>query len=236
MALKQSSIDDIKIEYILNNGNMYGDSGILDSVAMMLHKLKKFPNYIAVRDRDNLPYEKISNAIEAPFFVYRGEEIRKNLEKLKEHIHKDINIFYSLKANPNKTLVQFLHSLGTGCEVCSIIELETCLSAGISPNSIIFAGPAKSTKELQHCINIGIKAIIVESFDEIKLLNTLCEKSQKIQNIAIRINPNFHSKNSKLNMTGKSSQFGIEEDIIFGVLEEISHLLIPINKNTHILK
>nr|WP_325147992.1 hypothetical protein [Rahnella aceris] len=62
---------------------------------------------------------------------------------MKKSLPDEIHYFYSLKANPNKTLVQLLKREGTGCEVCSLAELETVISQGVPPEDIIFVGPGK---------------------------------------------------------------------------------------------
>lgn len=149
-----------------------------------------------------------------PTFVYDGNFAEKTFQGLRQKVAKDIDIFYSLKANPNISLTHEICKLGAGAEVSSLAELHTALRAGVKPGNIIFVGPAKTTEDLNACIENRIFAIVCESFDEIEKVNALV-KSAAVSGfrmpIMIRINPEFSGAGSGLAMSGKPRQFGIDE-------------------------
>jgi diaminopimelate decarboxylase len=171
----------------------------------------------------------IARAIGTPYYCYDATNIRVRFQQLKATLPAGIGYLYSLKANPNKNLVQVLHSQGAGCEVCSLAELETALAAGVAPQHIIFLGPAKSEVELARCVDLGIRAVVVESLPELALLDRIASSKGLVQAVALRINPAFIPERAKLVMSGKATQFGIDENQLtnaFQVLRTCKQLIL----------
>jgi diaminopimelate decarboxylase len=156
-------------------------------------------------------YRAIAEAVGTPYYCYDASDIRVQFQRLRTSL-PDIGCLYSVKANPNKAIIEILHSEGAGCEVCSLAELETALAAGVAPNEIIFVGPGKSIDELTRCIQLGIRAVIAESYTELKLLERIACSRGVVQAVGLRINPALRPAAAKLVMSGKPTQFGIEEN------------------------
>ena len=80
-----------------------------------------------------------------------------------------------------------MQSLDLGADVVSIGELKRALTAGFTPEKIIFEGVGKSKDDLLYAIQKNIRLINTESLEEIKLLEKLGnEKNIKI-NIGVRL-------------------------------------------------
>lgn len=94
--------------------------------------------YIHTDKIENISYQLLADYVPTPFYAYSATQIKTDFAELKRSLPHDIDYFYSLKANPNKTLVALLHEAGTGCEVCSLVELEIALRQGVAPSDIIF--------------------------------------------------------------------------------------------------
>lgn len=183
--------------------------------------------YIHTDKIENISYQLLADYVPTPFYAYSATQIKTDFAELKRSLPHDIDYFYSLKANPNKTLVALLHEAGTGCEVCSLVELEIALRQGVAPSDIIFVGPGKHINELTQCCLAGIKAVVVESIEEMRLLNDIAAGLGVIQNIALRINPDFTGEKAKLVMSGKPRQFGIDEQLLpqaFALLGQLTQL------------
>ncbi len=170
--------------------------------------------FISAEKIDDIPYQRLADKVPTPFYAYSASQIKADFAALKKSLPDEIHYFYSLKANPNKTVVQLLNREGTGCEVCSLAELETLIRQGVPPEDIIFVGPGKHIAELTQCCRIGIKAVVIESIEEIKILNDIAASMGVIQTIALRINPDFTGEKAKLVMSGKPRQFGIDEQLL----------------------
>ncbi len=146
-----------------------------------------------------------------PLFVYEAAALESALGELRAALHPQLEVFYSLKANPNVSVVGVLAGLGARAEVCSLVELRTALLAGVRPADIIFLGPGKSLEELHACVTGGIYAVIAESFTELAELDAIAATYGVRQRVLLRVNPLTGSSGGALTMGGKPRQFGIDE-------------------------
>jgi diaminopimelate decarboxylase len=124
----------------------------------------------------------------------------------------EIDILYSLKANPNPSVAAFLNRFIYGADVSSRGELRIALRAGIPAQKIFFVGPSKSKQELVEAVQSAIGCVVVESSQELQLLNEISAHLSRHANVALRINPAFDSIGSKLKMGGAPRQFGIDQE------------------------
>ncbi|MEI5527099.1 type III PLP-dependent enzyme [Streptomyces brasiliscabiei] len=150
-----------------------------------------------------------------PLFVYDGAVLRDRFHGLRDRLHPAMEIFYSLKANPNISVCALLHSFGAGAEVSSLVELTTALRAGVPPEQVIFLGPGKSREELAACLDTGIHAVVCESLPEVALVDELARDRGVRAPVALRVNPRFSVRRAALAMGGKPRQFGIDEEELF---------------------
>ena len=145
-----------------------------------------------------------------PFYAYCAEALRQRVRAVRTALPQ-VDFLYSMKANPNVSLIRLIAREGMGLEVCSMFEMEACLVAGVSPSRMIFVGPAKSPAEMARALQLGLKAIVIESLGEIETLSRLCaDLGLAEQAVVLRINPDFHVPGARLSMSGKATQFGID--------------------------
>ncbi|GAA1978411.1 type III PLP-dependent enzyme [Amycolatopsis minnesotensis] len=154
---------------------------------------------------------EIAGQFGTPLYVYDGDELGARLTGLRARLHPSLEIFFSMKSNPNISICALLHAHGARAEVSSLAELETALRAGVRPSDILFLGPGKSVDEIAACLDAGIYAIICESFGELERIDRLAQARGIVANVALRVNPSFAVKGSGLTMGGKPRQFGIDE-------------------------
>ncbi|MFF0717308.1 diaminopimelate decarboxylase [Micromonospora sp. NPDC003816] len=158
-----------------------------------------------------------------PLYVYDGDHLRRRYERLRADLDPRIDIFYSMKANPNISLCALLRSLGAGLEVSSLAELTTARRAGVGADDLIFLGPGKSDDELRACCaEGGTHAVVVESLAELAALDALPEAAGT--RVILRVNPEFETHGSRLAMGGKPRQFGIDEEILRGAKAAVTAL------------
>jgi diaminopimelate decarboxylase len=172
-----------------------------------------------------IPVSALADRFGTPLFVYDTEILGSTFRALREQLPDEIEIFYSLKANPNISVCAFLGALGAGAEVSSYTELLTALRAGVAPGDIIFLGPGKDERDLLACIDAGIHAVVCESLEELRLLDGLLEHGGHGDFPAmLRVNPAFAAKGSGLAMGGKPRQFGIDEGTVRRSKEQLAAL------------
>ncbi|MGW0845432.1 type III PLP-dependent enzyme [Streptomyces sp. NPDC002787] len=146
-----------------------------------------------------------------PLYVYDGNGLRDRITTIRERLHPRLEVFFSLKSNPNIAVCALLHAHGARAEISSMTELATARRAGVVPRDIIFLGPGKSRGELAACLDEGVAFIICESFGELELIDRLARERSVTARVALRVNPEFSVKGSGLTMGGKPRQFGIDE-------------------------
>ncbi len=147
-----------------------------------------------------------------PMYVYDAAVLQGTMAEISAQLHPRLEIFFSLKANPNMSVCAVLHAAGACAEVSSLAELQTALRVGVNPDDVMFLGPGKSREEIEACLDVGIYAVICESFGELELIDGLARERDLIAPVVLRINPSFAVKGSGLTMGGKPRQFGIDED------------------------
>ena len=158
--------------------------------------------------------EVITSVVEkfgTPSYIYDGEQLTDNYQRLRNALPDYVDVFYALKVNPNMSLVKLLRSKGASTEVCSVAEMEIALRAGSVPEDIIFLGPCKKDYELRRAIELNIFALVVESEDELRRVDKFSAEMGVKTNVAIRINPDYSAPGSPWRMGGRPTQFGIDE-------------------------
>ncbi|OEJ97333.1 diaminopimelate decarboxylase [Streptomyces thermolilacinus] len=159
-----------------------------------------------------ITYTELAEEFGTPLYVYDEGVLAAQYGTLRRALHPKLEYFYSLKANPNISVLAALASRGARAEVCSAAELLTALRAGVDPGDIIFVGPGKSRTELTAALEHGIHAVVCESFDELALLDGLARARDTRAPVILRVNPAFSVKGSRLTMGGRPRQFGMDEE------------------------
>ena len=122
-------------------------------------------------------------------------------------------VCYASKALCCKALYQLTQKLGLGVDVASGGELFTAMAAGVDANKIYVHGNAKTANELTDCLTANVHAVVVDSLDEIEMLNNLAKNhgssANKKQGVLVRVNPGVEAHTHAYIQTAKpDSKFG----------------------------
>jgi diaminopimelate decarboxylase len=157
---------------------------------------------------------------DTPFYAYDRQLITNKVSYLKRILPDKISVSYAIKANPLVSLVHMLSQQVEGFDVASKKEMLLALQTGIPAKKISFAGPGKSSDDIQAAIIAGV-ILHVESIGEIAKVAGTAKKLQLKAEIAIRVNPSFELKLSGMKMSGGAKPFGIDEEQIAQVLTKL---------------
>jgi len=146
----------------------------------------------------------------SPLYVYDADVIARQFHSLRDHLNPAVEMYYSLKANPNVSVCALLHSLGARAEVSSMAELQTARRAGVPAEQTMFLGPGKSRDEIESCLKEDV-VVICESFGELELIDEVAAGLGRTARVVLRVNPSFAVKGGGLTMGGKPRQFGIDQ-------------------------
>ncbi|MFC4929414.1 pyridoxal-dependent decarboxylase, exosortase A system-associated [Massilia sp. GCM10023247] len=146
-----------------------------------------------------------------PFYAYDRRLLSERVAHIRAHLPREVELHFSMKANPMPALVQHLSTLVDGIDVASGGELKVALDTGIAPERISFAGPGKSDAELSRAVAAGA-VVHAESEREIRALARIGGELGIVPLLVLRINPDFELKGSGMRMGGGAKQFGIDAE------------------------
>jgi diaminopimelate decarboxylase len=129
-----------------------------------------------------------------PFYVYDYKIIKGQILKLKKNLPLNVKVFYSVKVNPNITILRIMKNFGTGAEIISEGEFLAARKAGFGPGELLFGGSIRSDSELALLANENIGLISLESLAEIRRLNKLAGILNRKIKVLLRFSPDERSR------------------------------------------
>ena len=155
-------------------------------------------------------------------YLYSEKVIHEKLIQLRATFTDRFDIFYAVKANPHKEIIEYITRQGCGLDISSSGEMEVALDQGGSNHRLSFAGPGKTRDDLELAVEHNIYSLSIENIDEVEAINDIAREKQKLQQVAIRINPEKKFKGYGIKMGGGTpSPFGIDEEMCPAVLDKI---------------
>ena len=149
-----------------------------------------------------------------PFYLFDADVVTQRIERVRRAMQGQAQIYYAVKANPNRVLLEAVRAAADGLDISSDGELEQALGAGFEPARMSFAGPAKTAAELEAAIRAGVGAISVESVRELNACADIAGRVGMAAHILLRVNPLAPSRVFGLKMGGRPVQFGIDEETL----------------------
>ena len=170
----------------------------------------------------NHPLSHIEKLVSGtPFYVYDRQLIINRIKQLTNTLPSEISLHYAIKANPLPSLVQLMATQVSGFDVASKKEMLLAIQTGMQAENISFAGPGKTTEDIEAAIIAGV-TLHVESVGEISRVELAASRLALKANIALRINPKFELKSSGMKMSGGSKPFGIDEEQVPEILKGLN--------------
>ena len=169
----------------------------------------------------------IANKHEGPLYVYDGEKIKKQYNRLTTAFNKveKLRINYACKALSNLSILSLLRSLGSGLDTVSIQEVQLGIKSGFDPKDIIFTPNGVSMEEIEKVAALCVKINI----DNLSILEQFGTKHPNIP-VCIRINPHVMAGgNSNISVGHIDSKFGISIHQIPHVMRIVENTQMKIN-------
>ena len=161
-----------------------------------------------------------NSCIDQPVYLYDLGVARARVALLKNLFGKNFGISYAIKSNPNQALLNGLADVIDYFDASSFAETRKAGATGKNPTLLSYSGPGKRLRELRAFIGTGAE-LVIESNDEIADADAIAAEMGVIQKIMIRINPDFVPRGFGASMSGKPSQFGIEEGLTQDAIDQI---------------
>lgn len=157
------------------------------------------------------PIEKFEG-IDTPFYYYDTNLLRQTLDTICQEAgrHEGYCVHYAVKANANPKVLSIIAQAGLGADCVSGNEVKAALSAGFPADKIVYAGVAKTDREILFGIDNNIFCFNCESIEELEIIQQLAASREKVARVAFRINPNVGAHTHANITTGLAeNKFGI---------------------------
>ena len=138
-----------------------------------------------------------------PCYAYDLDRLRQQVRHLRDCLPQEIEVLYSLKANPSPAICRVLAAEGFGAEVVSTGELAVALGAGFAGGRILAGGPYKSPEMLATLCELPEVLLSLDSVSEAEELS----RRELPFRVLLRLRPDFHS--TAVMSLGPASRFGI---------------------------
>jgi len=175
----------------------------------LLYKEEKTAFTQSTYDEQLLNY--LAEKVGTPYYLTDEQKIGKNYSKLKQaySIYKGPSLIaYSVKANFNPFVLNYLSKLDSYFDVTSPEELYFLLKSGGKPENVIYTSVTEMEEEYRNVMSKGIRRIVVSSMRGLynaleagKMLNITPE-------ISIRVNPEVQVR-AEVKSAMKVSKFGV---------------------------
>jgi len=160
---------------------------------------------------ENVPVKEIADSVGTPFYLYSLATLRRHFNVFDES-SRVLNslVCYSVKANSNIAILNFLFKMGWGADIVSGGELFRAINAGVDTGKVVYSGVGKTEAEIEYAIKSNILMFNVESLPEVFLIDKIAGRLNTKARISFRINPNVDPKTHPYISTGlKKNKFGI---------------------------
>ena len=125
----------------------------------------------------------------------------------REHT-EDFEVIYASKAFSSVAISQLVMEEGLSIDVSSGGEYHVARVAGFPAERIFFHGNNKSREELKYALSGGVGFVIVDSFQELALLEELAAARGSVQKVLLRITPGWAHTHSYIETGGFRFSFG----------------------------
>lgn len=156
----------------------------------------------------------------SPLFIYEEKTIRDQCRRFMDAFRKrtaDFEVIYASKAFSTIAVCQLIAEEGLSIDVSSGGEYHTALVAGVPTERMFFHGNNKTPAELEYALANGVGFVVVDSFNELALLEEMAAGRSKKQPVLLRITPGIEAHTHSYIQTGQEdSKFG------FGLAEGLA--------------
>ncbi|HET9772524.1 MAG TPA: type III PLP-dependent enzyme [Acidimicrobiia bacterium] len=143
-------------------------------------------------------------------YVYDLDGLRSHAAAAVAALPGGCELFYALKANSERPVIEALDGVVAGFEVGSAGEIDQVRAA--APGApIVFGGPGKTDAALAAATLHGVAAVHVESLHELRRADHVAGALGARLPVALRVNLAGPMPGATLAMAGRPTQFGIDE-------------------------
>jgi ornithine decarboxylase len=162
-----------------------------------------------ISDVDWEHFLDFSRALETLCIVINLQAIKNNYITLRE-LFPYSQVYYAVKANPERAVVSMLADLGANFDLASRPELDTLLALNIDPARVSYGNTIKKLKEITYFYEKGVRLFATDSEDDLKNIASAAPGSKVYVRIMV--------ENSSAADWPLSRKFGCHSDMAYDLL------------------
>ncbi|MGO2194321.1 diaminopimelate decarboxylase [Brachybacterium sp. AOP42-C2-15] len=159
---------------------------------------------------------RIAEEVGTPAFVLDEEDFRHRARAFRDafaeafHAHAGADVYYAGKAFLCGAVARWVQEDGLGLDVCTGGELAVALRAGFPAARIALHGNNKSEGEIRRALEAGVGRIVIDSLEEIELVNALAEQLGVRTAVMLRVTTGVEAHTHEFIATAHEDQkFGL---------------------------
>lgn len=167
---------------------------------------------------------EIAERFGTPLYVFDEKHIRRMMSVYRDTLASEYDgngmVLYASKAFSCTAIYAIAKQEGIGVDTVSGGELYTARAAGFPADKIYMHGNNKLKAELEYALDYGVGTIVVDSYREADMLDSLAADKGIKQPVLVRINPGIEAHTHAFVQTARTdSKFGFS--IADGTAEKI---------------
>ncbi|KUG57112.1 hypothetical protein AVL62_15070 [Serinicoccus chungangensis] len=168
---------------------------------------------------DEARLDELATSHPGPFFAYDLAAARERFDRLRAALPARVRLAYAVKSNPGLPLLEAFAGRGAWFDCASAGEVSAALAAGGTGAGMVFAGPAKTERDLQAALFAGAR-VQVDGIEDIARLHALHTGETPLA-VNVRVNPagGVSEVASIIGGVGPSA-FGVDEEVLEAFVTE----------------
>ncbi|HII38837.1 TPA: type III PLP-dependent enzyme [Candidatus Micrarchaeota archaeon] len=119
-----------------------------------------------------------------PLLLVSKSKLKQNYHTLQKLLPR-CKIYYAVKANHHKGVLNVLKEMGSNFDVASFKEIETLIDLGVDPTKMFYTNPIKAEVDIVRAYNVGVDAFVFDNDAELKKLARYAPESDVVVRIAV---------------------------------------------------
>jgi diaminopimelate decarboxylase len=165
--------------------------------------------------------DELARVYGTPVFIYDLDVVAARVAALRGALPPGVDLAYAVKANPSPAVLRHMARLGRGADVASGGELEAVIRAGFDVRRIVFTGPGKTDTEIGRAIRLGIRALTIESLEELEVVLQLAPLAGPRQGLLLRLAVDDTGERTRIISGTGASKFGLLPDEVEEALDRL---------------
>ncbi|AGF72207.1 diaminopimelate decarboxylase [Corynebacterium halotolerans] len=166
----------------------------------------------AVRQEDGVvtiagvPLPEIAEEYGTPVFVIDEDDFRSRCQDMARAFGGPERVHYASKAFLTKTVARWVDEEGLSLDVASLNELRIALAADFPAERVTAHGNNKDVDFLRACVREGVGHVVLDSEQELELLDFIAASEGKVQEVLIRVKPGIEAHTHEFIATSHEDQ------------------------------